>query len=152
MAQPELLLADLWLGVVERFQSGVLAELDGDDVVDTAVRVALYMPKWVRANLQDARLLLVHHRQDFVAGAWPDELVARAAALEPQLARGLRLYCRRRFGSVREADMQRARFALLDAPYGAVKPYVRQGRPPPKIVENLDKAKKITRPETRFAA
>ena len=49
----------------------------------------------------------------------------------------LRRFCRRHFGNLRKASLQRARFALLDVPFGAVKPYVQQGREPPALLDDL---------------
>ncbi|MBW2456207.1 MAG: TetR/AcrR family transcriptional regulator, partial [Deltaproteobacteria bacterium] len=111
----ELLLAELWLGVVEEFQTGLLAELNRDDPLEAAVAAAQFVPRWVRSHLAEARLLLVHHRRDFVSGGWPEEVVERAGQLEPQLTAALRRFCRRHFGNLRKASLQRARFALLDA-------------------------------------
>ncbi len=133
----ELLLAELWLSVVEEFQAGVLAELDQEDSLQAGIAAAQFMPRWVRANMREARLLLVHHREDFVEGAWPDELVHRATALAPQIGGGLKKFCRRHWGSVSSKAMRRARFALLDVPHGAVKPYVREGREPPPLIDEL---------------
>ena len=133
----ELLLAELWLSIVERFQQGVVAELEAADPLEAAVSAAVFMPRWVRANFTDARLLLVHHREDFVPAQWPEEVVERATALEPQLERALRRLCRRMWGAVNDSNLRRLRFALLDAPFGAVKPYVKQGKLPPKLVDEM---------------
>jgi AcrR family transcriptional regulator len=133
----ELLLAELWLASVEQFQSGLLAELERDDVIEAAIGAAQFVPHWVRGQLNEARLLLLHHRRDFVAGDWPDEVTSRASKLEPQLFTALRRFCRRRYGNVRKPSLQRVRFALIDVPYGAVKPYVKQGLEPPALVDEL---------------
>jgi AcrR family transcriptional regulator len=134
----EVLLAELWMGVVEGFQNGFVAELMAEgEVMDAALRAAHYIPRWVRGNMSESRLLLLHRREDFVGGGWPEELVERAAALEPQMSECLRAYCRRAFASTSKANLRRARYALLDAPYGAVKPYVEAGKPPPRLVDEL---------------
>ncbi len=136
-ASREGLLAELWLGVVEDFQLEALGHLEGDDPLEAAVRTALFVPRWVRSNLREARLLLLHNRQDFVPGAWPDELVERASALGPQLMKGVRDLCRRHYGRTHAEHLRRLQFALLDVPYGAVKPYLKEGRPPPPLVDEL---------------
>ncbi len=141
----ELLLADVWLTTVESFQDQVVALLqsglrdvsDRGALLSAGVEMALFMPRWVRANLPDARLLLQHRREDFVAGRWPVELVERAGALRPQLGAALRAYCKRLFGAATKANLQRCRFALLDMPFGAVKPYVVDGSKPPPLVDEL---------------
>ena len=47
----ELLLAELWMSVVEGYQDGFVAALEGDDAVEAAGASALYMPRWVRSQL-----------------------------------------------------------------------------------------------------
>lgn len=133
----EQLLAELWMDVVEGFQSGFVAALAGADDVDGAVEAARFMASWAREHLQEARMLLLHRRQDFVAGAWPAELVDRAAALEPQLGGALRAFAKRALGRADADTMARVRFALLDAPFGGIKPYVQQGKPAPRILDEM---------------
>lgn len=134
----DLLLAEVWMSVVEGYQDGFVAALEGQDhPVEAAVRAAQYMPQWVRDHMNEARLLLLHRREQFVSGAWPDELVQRAEALKVQMVETLKGYCRRRFGGVSRALVERSRFALLDVPYGAVKPYVQEAEPPPPLVDEL---------------
>jgi len=87
--------------------------------------------------LSDARLLLIHRREDFVTGCWPEELVGRAGALRPQLGAMLRTFSKKLFGSATKANLQRSRFALLDMPFGAVRPYVVEGIKPPELVDEL---------------
>lgn len=142
----ELLLAELWLTVVEDYQQRVLAELDREAPLEAAVAAALLMPRWVRANMADARLLLTHHREDFVAGQWPEEVVERAAALEPQLNGAIRVLCGRIHGPrrVSKARLLTVRFAVLDVPFGAVKRYVREGRKPPSLLDELIRRTCIT--------
>jgi len=81
----EQLLAELWMEVVEGFQAGFVASLAGADDLEGAVDTARFMAAWTREHPLEARLLLLHRRQDFVAGDWPEDLAARAAALEPQI-------------------------------------------------------------------
>jgi AcrR family transcriptional regulator len=136
-ASREALLAELWMDVVEEFQRGLVAALAQARDVLGAARAARHMVAWTRANPQHARLLLLHRRQDFVAGEWPRELVARAAALEPQLAAALSGLASRVLGRSGAAAMARVRYALLDAPFGAIKPYVQAREPVPLLVDEM---------------
>lgn len=136
----ELILAELWMGVVEGFQSGFVAALGAARDVGGAVRAARLMAAWTREHPMEARLLLLHGRRDFVAGAWPRELVGRAAALEPQVGAALRAFGKRAFGRADKGVMTRLRYALLDAPLGGVEPYVRAGEPAPADFEELVEA------------
>jgi AcrR family transcriptional regulator len=133
----DLLLAELWMGVVEAYQDGFVEALGGDDTLAAATRAAQYMPCWVRSHMLEARLLLLHRREDFISGHWPDALAHRAEALEGQMVRALRRFCRQHFGNLTRESFERARFALLDAPYGAVRWYVQAGSEPPTIVDQL---------------
>jgi AcrR family transcriptional regulator len=134
----DLLLAELWMTVVEGYQDGFIVALgEQTDAVEAAVHAALYMPRWVRDHMNEARLLLLHRREHFVRGDWPDELVQRAEALKGQMVQAVKDYCRRRFGAVKRTATERARFALLDVPFGAVKHYVQEAKPPPRLIDDL---------------
>jgi AcrR family transcriptional regulator len=133
----EELLAELWMEVVESFQAGFVERLGEADDLDGAVACATFMADWVREHALEARLLLLHRRQDFVAGAWPASLVERAAALEPALGAALRSFAKRAFKRADREVMARLRFALLDAPFGGIKPYVQSGKPIPQVLDEL---------------
>lgn len=131
------LLAELWMDVVEGFQSAFVASLEAAHDLDGAVATARFMPAWTREHPLETRLLLLHRRQDFVAGDWPADLAARATALEPQLGSALRAFAQRAFGHAEADTMARLRYALLDAPFGAIKPYVQARKRVPLLVDEL---------------
>src|SRR5437870_7042704 len=74
-ASRDLVLGELWLRAVLDFQRGISAALDAGD----GLRAALHTPVWARSHLDNARLLLMYDRRDFVQGEWPKELRARVA-------------------------------------------------------------------------
>ena len=118
------------LGAVER--AGEPRRRDRVDLVDRLRGLE------VREHALESRLLLLHRRQDFVDNdRWPPELAERAAALEPQLGSALRAFGERAFRRADAETMTRLRYALLDAPFGAVKPYVQARKRLPAIVEDL---------------
>lgn len=133
----EQLLAELWMDVVEAFQRAFVEALEPAADVRGAIEAAQLMIRWTRAHMREARLLLLYRRQDFITGDWPAALAERAQALEPQMGGALRAYCRRALGRADAETMARARFALLDAPFGAIKPYVQKGGPLPPILDEL---------------
>jgi AcrR family transcriptional regulator len=133
----EQLLAELWMDVVEGFQDGFVANLASAHDVEGAVVTARYMASWTREHPLEARLLLLHRRQDFMSGEWPAELAARAAALEPQIGTALRSFAARAFGRTDAETLSRLRYALLDAPFGGIKPYVQARRRLPPVVDDL---------------
>ncbi len=131
------LLGELWMDVVESFQRELVERLAEARDVEGAAQAALLMVSWTREHLPESRLLLLHHRRDFMPGDWPPALVERAAALDAQLGAALTAFARRAFGRSGKDVMTRLRFALLDAPFGGIKPYVRAGTPAPHIVDEL---------------
>jgi AcrR family transcriptional regulator len=133
----EQLLAELWMEVVEGFQQRFVATLGTANDVDGAVEAARLMVDWTREHPLEARLLMLHRRQDFVAGEWPEDLTARAAALEPQIGSALRGYALRALGRVGADVMARLRYALLDAPFGAIRPYLHGPGRLPVVVDDL---------------
>jgi AcrR family transcriptional regulator len=133
----EELLAELWMDVVENFQNGFVASLAQATDVEGAVRTALFMASWARQHPLESRLLLLHRRQDFVAAEWPADLVSRASALEPQIGAALRAFALRAVGRADADTMARLRYALLDAPFGGIKPYVQARKKLPPLVDDL---------------
>src|ERR1700728_820092 len=77
-ASRNVLLGALWLRTVLSFQEGISAALDAGD----GLRAALHTPAWARAHPDEARLLLLYDRKDFVQGEWPEELCKRVAEME----------------------------------------------------------------------
>lgn len=127
----EELLAEIWMDVVESFQRGFIARLAEADDVRGAAATARFMAEWVKEHPLEARLLLLYHRKDFVSGKWPASLVERAAALEPAMGAALGGFAKRAFGRADREVIARVRFALLDAPFGGIKPYVHEKKPLP---------------------
>jgi AcrR family transcriptional regulator len=133
----DVLLAELWLQTVETFQIGFQASLSGPQPRDAGLDGALYTPRWVRAHPVPARLLLLHSREDFLPGGWPEEVIERAAALTKQGEVALYSFAHRALGATDAPTMRRARYAVIDLPYAAVRPHVRAGKPPPPDVDEL---------------
>ncbi len=135
-ASRDLLLGDVWLTTLEGYQAGYIEQLQRP-VPDAPVHAALHIPRWVRENMVLARVLLLHRREDFAVAGWPDSYSARADALQSQMVEAFRQCCRERNGRVSKKGLIRLRFALLDVPYGAVKPYVQRGEAPGLLVDEL---------------
>jgi AcrR family transcriptional regulator len=135
-ASLELLAGEAWVRSVERFQSGFVALLSQPDTVEAAVSAARYTPAWARERFDEARLLLLHRREELGA-KFPRELGDRIAALEAEGAASLRSFAKRHFGHTRRDAMDTALFALVDVPYGAVRRHLIAGEPPPARVDAL---------------
>jgi AcrR family transcriptional regulator len=133
----DVLLAELWLQTVESFQVGFQAALVGLEPRDAGLQAALYTPQWVRAHPAPARLLLLHRREDFLPGGWPGEIAERATDLGKQGELALRRFARRALKSTSAQATRRARYAVIDLPYAAVRPHVHANESPPLIVDEL---------------
>src|SRR3984893_14647988 len=83
-ASRNVVLGELWLRTVVDFQAGIGAALDAGD----GLPAALHTPAWVRAHPDNARLLLMYDRKDFVQGEWPEELRERVAEMTQRMEAG----------------------------------------------------------------
>jgi AcrR family transcriptional regulator len=129
----DVLLGTLWLDLVGRFQAGWIEALEASDT-DAA---ALHALTWVRAHPREARLLLLYRREDFLAGDWPPALADRAAHVNDRAAAALRAFAAADLGDDKAATLRRARFALAEIPFAAVRAYVAAGQPPPPDLDAL---------------
>lgn len=128
----DVLLALLWLRIVESFQRGFLEALGHD-----GLSAALYTVEWVREHPDEARVLLLHRREDLVSGPWPEHLKEDAARLSQEMDAGIRSFARKQFGSLSDEALRRAVFALTDVPLAALRLHVERGDQPPGLVDQL---------------
>ncbi len=129
----DALLAELWFNTVLAFQQGITAALEAGD----GLRAALHTPAWVREHLDEGRLLLLYHREDFVHGDWPRALLD---ALSEQGRRGearLKKFARDTFGRAGPTEVRRAQFILSEVPVAAVRQHLMRRERPPKIIDEL---------------
>jgi AcrR family transcriptional regulator len=132
-ASRDLLLGELWLQTVLAFQVGFIAAIEAGN----GLAAALHVPTWVRAHPDDARLLLLHSRHDFVPGAWPEQLVQGVADQALRFEACLQQFARTDLGSVDPGALRRAQFVLADVPIAAVRPHLQRREPPPLLVDEL---------------
>ncbi len=132
-ASRDVLLGELWLRTVLDFQQGITAALDAGD----GLRAALHTPGWVRGHLDEARLLLLYHRDDFVQGGWPPSLRDGVAAQTERMETGFARFARLVFGRAGQDELRRAQFLLAEMPVGAVRQHLHRREPPPPIVDDL---------------
>jgi AcrR family transcriptional regulator len=132
-ASRDVLLGELWLRTVLDFQQGITAALDAGD----GLRAALHTPAWVRLHLDEARLLLLYHRDDFVQGGWPRSLRDGVAAQTERMETGFARFARLVFGRAGRDELRRAQFLLAEVPVAAVRQHLHRREPPPPIVDQL---------------
>ena len=91
----DVLLAEMWIRVVESFQQGFLAALACNGLL-----ASLYTVDWVREHPNEGRLLLLYRREDLLSGDWPEHLKDQVARLSRELDSGIRSFAEKRFGSL----------------------------------------------------
>ena len=103
-ASRNVLLGALWLRTVLDFQQGVTAALDAGD----GLQAALHTPAWARRHLDDARLLMLYSRHDFVQGDWPASLRRGVADQAEGFEACLRTFAHAAFGRAGPGELRRA--------------------------------------------
>src|SRR5438477_10490555 len=132
-ASRDVLLGELWLRTVFDFQQGITAALDAGD----GLRAALHTPAWGRAHLDEARLLLLYNRDDFLQGGWPEALRDGVAAQTRHMESGFSRFAQLVFGRAGRDEIRRAQFLLAELPVGAVRQHLQRREMPPPIVDEL---------------
>jgi AcrR family transcriptional regulator len=132
-ASRDALLAELWFNTLLAFQEGIRAALEAGD----GLRAALHTPAWVREHLDEGRLLLLYHRDDFVVGDWPETLKNSLAEQGRRGEARLKNFARATFGRAGPGEIRRAQFVLSEVPVAAVRQYLLRREPPPPIVDEL---------------
>jgi AcrR family transcriptional regulator len=129
----DALLGELWLDTVLAFQDGFLQAIERGD----GLAAALHTPAWVRRNLDDARLLLLYSRHDFVQGDLPATLKRGVRDQAERFMDSVRGFARQAFGRADPAQIRRATFVLADVPIAAVRQHLQQREAPPPVVDEL---------------
>jgi AcrR family transcriptional regulator len=132
-ASRDALLAELWFNTVLAFQEGAVAALDAGD----GLRAALHTPAWVRERPDEGRLLLLHHRDDFIHGDWPQTFRDRLAEQGRRGEARLKKLARDTFGRAGPEEVRRTQFLLSEVPVAAVRQHLMRREPPPPIVDEL---------------
>jgi hypothetical protein len=115
------------------FQEGFFAAIETGD----GLAAALHMPRWSRAHLDDARLLSLYSRHDFVQGEWPDELKEGVREQTERLEQCLTKFARDAFGRAGATQVRKSTFVLFEVPIAAVKGHLERRETPPPLVDEL---------------
>jgi AcrR family transcriptional regulator len=129
----DALLGELWLRTAVAFQEGMHAAAEAGDWLG----VALHTPRWVREHLDEGRLLMLYHRDDFAQGQWPPALSEGVAAQTRGLEAAFSRFAHEVLGDARPERVRIAQFVLAEVPVGAVRQHLRRREPPPAIVDEL---------------
>jgi AcrR family transcriptional regulator len=133
----DVLLAEVWVRAAAAFQAAFFARLAGSPSREAGLAAALYMAQRVRENPHEARLLLLHRREDFVDRGWPVAMRRRAEQLGRQVETELRAFSRRLCGREDARTVRIITYAVLDAPFAAVRRHVAANESPPLYVDGL---------------
>jgi AcrR family transcriptional regulator len=132
-ASRNVVLGELWLGTVLDFREGISAALDAGD----GLQAALHTPAWARAHPDNARLLLMYDRKDFVQGEWPEELRERVAEMTQRMEAGSLRQARVIFGDDGREEVRLAQFLISEVPVAAVRQHLVRREAPPPLVDRL---------------
>lgn len=135
-ASRDVLLGSLWLRAVLEFQTGIRAALEAGD----GLAAALHTPAWVRKHPDNARLLLLYDRKDFLHGEWPDELRERVAEMTLSMESGSRRWARVIFGEEGRDEVRLAQFLISELPVALVRQHLLHGQRPPPLVDRIIRA------------
>src|SRR5262245_43781199 len=126
------ILAAVWLELVEDFQARFLAHLERGEPVAAGLAALRFVYGWVRRHPREARLMMLHRREDFAAERWAATYRRRAAALASQADAALRRYASSLLGRAGAAELRTIRFILVDLPTAALKRDLESGTPASK--------------------
>lgn len=129
----DALLGELWLNTVLAYQTGFVAAIEAGD----GLAAALHTPSWARRHLDDARLLLLYSRHDFVQGEWPAALKRGVHEQAERFEACLASFARAAFGRAGPTQIRRATFVLAEVPIAAIKSYLERREPPPPLADEL---------------
>jgi len=134
--QRVVLLAELWLRTVGRFQEGYLTALDSAPGPHRgAAAAARHVVSWSRAHPQEASLLL-HGPDEFGRDEWPEEHTRRAQHGNSRVF-GAVAHLAERLGATTAVEAERISLAVIDLPLAIVRRHLRAGRPLPGHAEEL---------------
>lgn len=139
-ASRDLILAALWVRTVRRFQRGFLEALAAEDTAQAVRRAVAHVLEWSATHRSEARILAMYRREDLLA-QWPEELGEDLSSLNEDVKRAVRHFTTTHFGSADATSLGKARFALIELPYAAVRQWNR-GEQPPWLIESVTAASK----------
>ncbi len=135
-ASRDALLGSLWLRTVLQFQAGVGVALEAGD----GLKAALHTPAWVRNHPDEARLLLLYDRKDFLHGEWPRDLRERVAEMTQRMESASKHWARAIFGKDGHDEVRLAQFLVSELPVAVVRQHLLRGERPPPLVDRIIRA------------
>ncbi|MCZ7413885.1 TetR/AcrR family transcriptional regulator [Streptomyces sp. WMMC897] len=132
----DVLLAEVWLRTVERFQEGYLAALTAEgDVLRSGPAASRHVVVWSRRHPEQAAVLL-HGPEAFGRERWPAEQRERADRGNDRVFAALRT-ATAPLGGADPETAERLVLALVDLPLTLVRRHLRSGGTLPPHAESL---------------
>jgi len=139
-ASRDVLLATVWLRTAAAFQNALFERLAAAAPREAGLEAALYMAERVREDPGEARLLLLHRREDFVGRGWPATFRRRAAQLAQQIETELRDFSRRLCGRDDVRTVRMVAYAVIEAPFAVIRRHIAAKESPPPYADLLIRA------------
>jgi AcrR family transcriptional regulator len=129
----EEVLARLWIRAVRRSQEAAVIASDEDDPLEAVVSAALGSYDFCLDYPEDARLLALFRREDFLSADLPGELHEELLHVNDAALGAAREAAKRLFGRASRSAVDLVLAAAVDVPYGLARPYLEaQTTPPPQ--------------------
>lgn len=122
------ILARLWIRTITEFQSGLVDALACPDTDAAADAAIAHVFDWCRDNPEKARLLLTFDEREIDRRA-PRSVVDDLRERNDAARGAITGWTRRHFDKPGREEFDRAVYALVDLPYGAVRRHLPDGRP-----------------------
>lgn len=129
------LMVSLWLRSIRRFHEGYLAAASAPDAPEALRQCAAHIPRYCRQFPADARAMMLFRHSELTTTA-PADLQGEVRRVNDEVWAVLRDLAARRYHDGRAADrVALVRTAVVQAPYGLVRPHV--GGPVPTRLDDI---------------
>ncbi|WP_168211596.1 TetR/AcrR family transcriptional regulator [Ruania zhangjianzhongii] len=127
-ASRDALFASAWIRAVHRYHAQFDAIYELVDPLEAIVETGLFIPRFCRANPQDARMLTVFRYRDLLAEP-PAGLADVLLELNAPVGRLITHLTEQRYGRVRQRGIELVSLAVRDAPLGMVRSLIGEDIP-----------------------
>ena len=112
---------------MRRFQTGFLEALGADDPYEAVKGAVRWGVHYALDEPADTRLLLCFSRDDLLDAEPAADTLAQLAAVNFDVERAVQQLARLAFGTVTNASVERATYAVIDLPYAVLRRQIRAG-------------------------
>jgi AcrR family transcriptional regulator len=124
-------LAQMWIRAVRRSQEASVLGVTETDPLEAVVSAALGTYDFCASHPEDARLLSLFRREDFLASGLPSEIRGEIESINDTALGAAKKVARLLFGPSKRSGVDLVLAAAVDLPYGLARPYLQAGRRPP---------------------